>query len=176
MPPKELIFWIEPAEPLKQSLTALIKKLAVEYDGPEFVPHATVYANANSTEAEVCTIGKQITAQFKSIELIAEGLDHSALFTKTLFVQFRESAALRAIYNFIQKNVAQKSSYTLNPHLSLLYKKMPESTQIELCKTLRIPTGAYLFDTLHVLDMEMPADNAGSIRSLRKIASYKFKS
>ena len=169
---KQSIFWIEPAEPLKQSLAAVIQKLATDYDAVDFIPHVTLHA-CPQAESTCIAAARQIAAQFKPFELTAEKIDHTDIFTKTLFVQFRESETLRRMHD-IARAQAPPSSYALNPHLSLLYKKMPQAEQIKLAATLKAPMENYAFDTLCVLDMDSTATGADMIRSLRKAASFKL--
>jgi hypothetical protein len=64
----------------------------------EFEPHITFYC-ARSTQAEATSVGRTISRAFAPLELKVADIDHSHIFTKTLFVQFMESAALRASNN-----------------------------------------------------------------------------
>ena len=57
----------------------------------------TVYCGP-STDAEARAVARMIAKQFSPIELTADRLCHTERYTKTLFVQFQESAAVRQMF------------------------------------------------------------------------------
>ena len=71
--------------------------LAASLDAVEFEPHVTVFCGP-STDAEARAVARRIARQFSPIELTADRLDHTERYTKTLFVQFQESAAVRQMF------------------------------------------------------------------------------
>ncbi len=121
-----------------------------------------------SNDAAARDLVLQIARQTPPCELIAERLDHTASFTKTLFAQFRESAALRRIFEKAKAGSPQ-SSYILNPHLSLLYKTLPAATRQELCQTTDAPMGSYLFDRIAMIETELPIEEDGPVRRWRLV-------
>jgi hypothetical protein len=62
---------------------------------------------------------------------------------------------------------ARPSDYILNPHLSLVYKRMPEARQKALCETLVVPLGTYVFDRIRVVETELPIEDSGPVRQWR---------
>jgi hypothetical protein len=62
-----------------------------------------------------------------------------------------------------------KSDYMLNPHLSLLYQRLPEAKRIQLCDTVDIPNGVYLFDRIRLIETELPIEEAGPVRRWRTV-------
>ena len=164
----EFTLWLMPHEPLRTTLHALIRRLAADFDAVEFEPHVTVFCGP-STDDECRAIVHLIAGQFAPVELIAGRLDHSELYTKTLFVQFHESVVLRRIFQTVTAHSSQPSNYVLNPHLSLLYKKLPKATLMKLCATLDVPTGGYAFDRLRMIETELPIEDDGPVRRWRVI-------
>ena len=77
-------------------------------------------------------------------------------YTKTLFVQFRNAALLRNIFETSAAHYSRPSSYILNPHLSLIYKKLPEDLRRTLCETLDVPMANYAFDRVRMIETELP--------------------
>ena len=102
----------------------------------EFEPHRTVYCGP-STGAEARAVAQMIAKQFSPIELRADRLCHTERYTKTLFVQFQESTAARQMFDVAAAGYSCQSNYILNPHLSLLYKTLPEVPGPALASGLR---------------------------------------
>jgi hypothetical protein len=94
---REFTLWLMPREPLRSTLRAIIRRLAADLDAVEFDPHVTVFCGP-STEAEAATIARAIAAQFGPVEMIADRLDYTDSYTKTLFVQFEESTIARRMF------------------------------------------------------------------------------
>jgi len=155
--------WLTPCEPLRSTLRRIIHRLAESLDAVEFEPHMTVYCGP-STEAEARAVARVIAKQFPPIELTADQLCHTERYTKTLFVQFEESAAVRRMFDVAAAGYSRQSNYILNPHLSLLYKTMPESKRRELCETLVVPMGDYKFDRIRMIETELPIEDAGPVQ------------
>ncbi len=155
-----------PREPLRSRLRTIINRLAASLDAVEFEPHLTLFSGP-STDDEACAVTRRIAQQFAPIELIAERLGHTPSYTKTLFVQFRELAPARRMFEAAAKGYSRQSGYKLNPHLSLLYKTLPKARQQELCETLQAPMGSYGFDRLRMIETELPIEDAGPVRRWR---------
>lgn len=164
----EFTLWATPREPLRSKLRALITHLATSLDAVEFEPHVTIFCGPSS-EAEAHAVAGSIAAQFAPFELVADRLDCTPQYTKTLFVQFRESAAARQMFRAAARAYARPSNYVLNPHLSLVYKKLTETKQGELRETLDVPMGAYPFDRIRMIETELPIEGPGPIRRWRTV-------
>ena len=167
-PYTEFTLWLVPREPLLGLLRSTIHKLAAESGAVEFEPHVTVFC-APSTGDESRAVARRIGRQYAPIELTAERLDHSELYTKTLFVQFRDSAVLRQMFETAAANFSRPSNYLLNPHLSLLYKKQSLATLKQLSETLIIPMGGYAFERIRMIETELPIKDDGPVRRWRVV-------
>ena len=165
-PYTEFTLWLTPRDPLRSSLRSTIRRVAAEREAVELEPHVTVYCG-RSTDDEARAVARRIAGQFGPIDLSAIGLDHSERYTKTLFVQFEDSARLRQIFEVAAANYSQASDYVLTPHLSLLYKKQPADARRELCQTLDVPMGRYGFDRVRMIETELPIEDDGPIRRWR---------
>jgi 2'-5' RNA ligase len=166
MPYTEFSLWLIPREPPRNSLRSTIHELAARYDAVEFEPHVTVFCG-RSTEEEARAGVRQIARRFAPIELTADRLDHSDLYTKTLFVQFRDSAFVRQMFEIAAAHCSRPSNYVLNPHLSLLYKRLPVTTLKELTEALDVPPGLYAFDRVRMIETELPIEDDGPVRRWR---------
>jgi hypothetical protein len=160
--------WLLPAEPLREKLRSIIRRLADTCDAVDFEPHVTISCGP-SHDDEIRLIAREIASRFPPVELAALKLDHARDYTKTLFVQFRESAAARSMFDVVRDRSALPLNHVLNPHLSLLYKTMPETAQAELCRSLDAPKGIYLFDRLRVIETEIPLTQPEQIKNWRTV-------
>lgn len=95
-------------------------------------------------------------------------MDHTGAYTKTLFVQFKELVAVRRMFE-MAREYSPQSNYVLNPHLSLLYKKLPERERQELCRTVAAPVGDYSFDRIRLVETELPIEDDGPVRRWRVV-------
>jgi len=165
----EYSLWLTPREPLRSQLRSTIRELAARLDAVEFEPHVTVFS-APSTDTEACAVARRIATRFSPIELIADRLGHSESYTKTLFVQFRNSVLVRRVFETAASLYSGPSSYILSPHLSLIYKKLHEDRRRTLCETLDVPMGAYGFDRLRMIETELPIENDRPVRLWRVVS------
>jgi 2'-5' RNA ligase len=170
----EFCFLLIPEKRLQQRLKTIIKKLAADWDARAFDPHVTVYCGP-SNEGEASRIARQAAASFTSFELVPSGLKHSRLLAKTLFVQFAESSELCRMFSVIRAASSKASAYRLNPHLSLLYKKVPPADRAALCRTLAVPGGVYRFDALRVVAINVPFTDPDQIGQWQTVCEEKFR-
>lgn len=147
---------------MRSKLRAIVRDLAERFDAVPFEPHVTVFCGPAS-KTEALAAAWRIARQESPITLTADRLDHTETYTKTLFVQFQELAALRRMFE-AAKSYSPHAPYVLNPHLSLLYKRLPEAARRELCETLAAPMGDYSFDRIRLVETELPIEDDGPIR------------
>ena len=160
--------WLTPCEPLRSALRSIIGRLAVSLDAVAFEPHLTVHCGP-STDAEARAVAHRIARQFSPMELTADRLCQTERYTKTLFVQFQELAPARQLFEVAAAGYSRQSNYILDPHLSLLYKTLPEPERTDLCETLDVPMGDYKFDRLRMIETELPIEDAGPVRRWRVV-------
>src|SRR5271170_3094855 len=168
---KEHTLWLTPREPLRSALSTLIRGLARDLDAVEFEPHVTVFCG-RSSDAEAEINARAIAARFPPIELVADGLGYSDRFTKTLFVQFRDSAVAREMFDAARQGYALPSDYVFNPHLSLLYNNLPQARLKEIGGALKVPLGKYVFDRIQMIETELPIEDLGPVRRWRQVCDF----
>ena len=165
---KEHSFWLLPAEPFKRQLHSIIQQLAKKYDAIDFEPHVTIFSGP-ADDDQTRTIARGIASLFSLGELIPVKLDHTSAYSKTLFIQFQESEAVRRMSGAIKDRSARPVNYVLNPHMSLLYKTMRVAKQAEICRTLNVPKGIYFFDRLRAVETEIPLTQPEQIKRWRTV-------
>jgi hypothetical protein len=163
----EFTLWLMPKEPLRGQMRSIIRDLAVEFDAVEFEPHVTVYCG-RSSQPEAASVGRAISRAFAPLELKVADIDHSRTFTKTLFVQFRESGVLRRMFEMAGSRFKLKGDYELKPHLSLLYKTLDDVEREVAAAGISVPTD-YVFDTLRVVETQVPIEDEAPVRAWRTV-------
>jgi hypothetical protein len=108
------------------------------------------------------------------ITLHVSGVDFSESYTKTLFVNFASSPAIEAVSAQIQK--ATGSEYELKPHVSLLYKQMPEAQKTEAAHGLSLPVERVEFDSIKAVLTPSPITGPADINAWRTLASRRLGS
>ena len=145
-----IAFWLMPAPDEQAFFRSLIDLLALRFDAPRFEPHVTLFGSRDVDPARAtAALGK--LARVPPINLDIKRIDFSDKFTKTLFVQFRDSAEAAALTEAVREATGSKSDYELNPHLSLLYKDLPKSEKVEIAGSLELPFDEVVFDRVQVI-------------------------
>ena len=170
----DISLWLRPQEPLRTTLSAIVRRLARDLQAIEFEPHVTVFCGRSSDE-EAEETAREIAARFPPMELTAERLGYTSSFTKTLFVEFLESASARELSEAARRGCARPSDYVFRPHLSLVYKTLLEARQRQLCGSLDVPMGAYVFDRIRMIETRLPIAEAAAVRQWREVCDVALK-
>jgi hypothetical protein len=168
----EFSFWLIPSLPEKESLQATILELSEKYatGTGAFEPHVTVYSGPSSVN-EARRVVSAIAGQFGPLTLVANRMCHSPAYTKTLFMEFEPSPELRRLEAAIRASVNQVSTYVLNPHLSLMYSNgLDDENRESLCRELTAPSAAISFDSICVIETEVPLQNGSQVKRWETIA------
>ena len=165
-----LTFWLLPAEPARTYFQNVIRDLAERIDAPVFEPHLTIYVTSPQNEnAEDLLRGA--LADAKPFRLMVDGIGCSEQFTKSLFVQFQHDGALNALAARFQAVSVSHHEYSLNPHLSLVYKTMSAEKKAELAASIRLPFAEVLFDAGQGVISPAPITRREHVDAWRVVAS-----
>ena len=159
-------FWLMPAREERQFFKSLIELLSVRFDAPRFEPHVTLFG-AKDLEAESAVQALDELPLGKPIELSVERVTFSDQFTKTLFVEFGDSAEAAGLRSAIRTATGSRSDYQLSPHLSLVYKDLPAREKAEVAQSLEMP-----FETVACDAVKVITGNAGT-RGPEDVASWR---
>ena len=130
--------WLAPQDNDKEYLQNIVNDLAVKYNAPKFIPHLTILGD---TIIELEDLKKAIDNTFLSVKpfkIKTTKISQSDIFFKTLFAEFEKNDLLTKIFSDLEKNLPEKTEYIFNPHISLLYKNMPEKERIRLTKEINL--------------------------------------
>src|SRR5438309_3930243 len=145
-----IAYWLIPAEPAHNYFQGAINDLARRYDAPLFEPHVTIHVGANHIDVAEHALSKA-ARECQSITVKTLGIDHSDEFIKTLFVQFALNTKLQQLNTIVRSAAEDSSDYKLNPHLSILYKKIPPVVRSEMADSINVPFSELMFISLQIV-------------------------
>ncbi|HEX3419996.1 MAG TPA: hypothetical protein VHT01_02080 [Candidatus Udaeobacter sp.] len=165
-----IAYWLIPSEPAHSFFQRIINDLARRHDAPVFEPHATIHVGADRADAAKNALG-QTSRKCKPIGLTPFVTDQSDEFIKTLFVQFAMSGELRKTNDTIRAAANDSLQYELNPHLSLLYKKLAATARRELAASISIPLSEVTFDRIKAVRCISPTQSRADVEGWHVVAT-----
>ena len=169
-----IAYWVTPAEPAHRFLENMICDLARRYDAPVFEPHVTIHVVSNHVEAAEKVIS-QAAFGCEPIELKLLDVRHSGEFTKTLFVQLALNTELHRLNKIMRSDVQNSFDYRLEPHLSLLYKKMLILARRRLARSIKLPFSEMIFDSIKAVRCPLPTRNRADVEAWRIVATKSLR-
>jgi len=167
-----MVYWLIPAEPERELFREIIRILAHQFNAPLFEPHLTLFATPPDQEAPKAVL-PEIKA--KLVRLKIRKISFSPEFTKTLFIRFDSSRALDELVIDLAKAVGSRAKAPADPHLSLLYKKMPAAAKKQLASTIKLPFHEVAFDSIAAVSSVSPAKTAADVETWRVTATLVLK-
>ena len=159
-------YWLCPGEPARSRFGELIENLATRFDAPVFEPHVTIYVTSAEPKNPEAVLEKVLKAR-RPFRLTVVGLDYSAKFTKTLFVQFAPDPELARLSEDLRRASVSRNDYELNPHVSLIYKEMDEETKRQLARSIALPFTEVSFDNVKAII------SPGEIKSREDVEAWR---
>lgn len=170
-----IAYWLIPSEPAHSFFQRIINDFARRYEAPVFEPHVTIHVGAERPEAPRKAL-EDVARQCKLMRLIPLGIEQSAEFLKTLFVQFAMSADLRQINDIIREAALDSSQYELKPHLSLLYKNLPVAIRAELADSLTLPFCEATFGAIKAVRCVSPTESGADVEAWHVVGATVLSS
>jgi 2'-5' RNA ligase len=164
-----IAYWLIPAEPARSFFRSLVNDLAQRYNAPVFEPHVTVHVGANCTDT-IDGVLSEVAQDWERIALQALKVSGSSEFIKTLFVQFAMNAQLHQLNQNIRAAARDSSDYQLNPHLSLLYKRISIQDRRLLVRSIKVPFSEVTFDSLKAVRCVSPTQSRTDVEAWRGVA------
>ena len=169
---EKLTYWLMPADDAKAAFTSLIRDLAERLDAPVFEPHVTLQAGALPDERAIDLLGT-IATTHAPLQLQVAGVEFSEKYTKTLYVQFRPSSEASAMSDAIASAI-RENGYEFDPHLSLLYKTLPDAVKAELARETKISLEQVTFDAVQLVRIPRRIEGPEDVRAWRTIAERRL--
>jgi 2'-5' RNA ligase len=166
------VYWLIPAEPERELFREIIRILAKQFDGPRFEPHLTLFTTAAAGQSPR-NILERIDA--KPIRLRVREIAFSSKFTKALFVRFVRTPALNDLNAKLRLAAKLPADVLRDPHVSLLYKKLPAAVKKELASTIRLPFREVVFDAIKTIHCASPTRTGNDVETWRAIATKSLR-
>src|SRR6476660_1083578 len=152
-----IAYWLLPEAAAREVFLREIRRLARQFGAPLFEPHVTIFIAPENSHAPLEVLREVRTVD---IELAIHRIRFSEQFTKTVFVQFERNSALQRLGDAIWKAKGARNRYLIDPHLSLLYAKLPSKTKQRLADNIRLPFGKVGFTSICVMRCTSPTTRA----------------
>jgi 2'-5' RNA ligase len=162
-------YWLIPTEPARSFFQGVINDLARRYNGPVFEPHMTIYVGSEPAEADEVIAKAASGCQLVQAQVLE--IRESGEFIKTLFVQFALDRKLQQLNETIRDAAQDSSDYQLNPHLSLLYKKMSILARRELADSIKVPFLEVTFESIKAVRCVSPTRSRADVKAWRVVAA-----
>ncbi len=163
-------FWLLPVEAERHIYQDLIHHLSRTHDAPDFVPHVTIYSGVFAPESSPESLVAQAIAGLSPFAMQIEGLRHTNVFTKSLFIQLQPSQPLQAMSDILRTQARPASDYVLDPHLSLLYKRLPETEKQRIAASIPLSNSHITFDEIRVISTPTPTRTADDVARWQEVA------
>lgn len=159
-------------------LDPVIISLAKTYRAYPFFPHLTVYGVLRGPREEIEEQTNRAIKDVGKFSLQVDKLDHSPVFSKTLFIQFKMNDSILKIYKKLsqrlQKYLINCEEYHLNPHMSLIYKRdMSLENKEKIIKSLNIKH-EFSFDSCTIVTAAKPIEKEEDVTGWAIAFERKF--
>ena len=168
-----LAYWLVPSGPAEAFFFSRIGELSTRFDAPLFEAHVTVYAGRQGDENPEEVL-RGALADCDPFRLLVRDIQCSDEFTKTVFVQFEPSRDLLRLNRALQQASALHDEYELNPHLSLIYKKMTREARMEVASSIRVPFTEVFFDSAKAIISPTPITSRADVEAWRVVATQSL--
>jgi hypothetical protein len=151
-----IAYWFLPTAQPSEFFRQTIRCLAAKCDAPVFEPHLTLAVGPDVSEGQDPTLARLRSGplQLRILEVA-----FTARFTQTLFVRFESSPPLLKL----RRSLGIAGDEPFDPHLSLLYKTLPEMEQTELAARIKLPFATVTFDCVAAIRCRLPVASAADV-------------
>lgn len=130
--------WLVPDTKDKFYLENIVKSLSLKNSSSNFIPHLTLFADIEIELNELKNIVDIVFKDSHKFNIQKTKVSHSELFFKTVFIEFELNEKLRDLYLKLSSKTDKRSLDDFKPHISLIYKNMPEKEKLQIIKALDI--------------------------------------
>jgi len=162
-----IAYWLLPERAEREVFSREIRELAERFDAPLFEPHVTIFIAPENSRAPLEVLRELGPVD---IELAIHSIRFSEQFTKTLFVQFERNSVLQQLGDAIWRTEGARNRYLIDPHLSLLYAKLPSKTKQRLADNIRLPFRKVGFTSICVMRCARPTTRAIEVEQWKLLA------
>jgi hypothetical protein len=167
-----LVYWLIPAQSERDFFSETIRILSKQFNAPCFEPHLTIIMTP-----EIGLSPGKILKQIRTspISLQVSGIGFSSKFTKTLFVRFKSGKSLEKLVVDFARETRSRAKAAHDPHVSLIYKKMPTSVKKELTSAIQLPFSTVLFDSIKGVRCASPTKTRSDVEAWQVVAKKSLR-
>jgi Cyclic phosphodiesterase-like protein len=167
-----LVYWLIPTKPQRDFFSEAIRILSKQFNAPRFEPHLTIIVTP-----EIGLSPRKILKQIRTspISLEVRGIGFSSKFTKTLFIRFTSNKSLAKLVVDLARETQSPAKSAHDPHVSLIYKKMPTSTKKELASTIQLPFSTVLFDSIKAVRCASPTRTRSDVEAWHVVTKKSLR-
>jgi 2'-5' RNA ligase len=167
-----IVYWLLPAKPERDLFCEFVRILCKGFRAPNFKPHLTLFVSTKNDYSP-----KKVLRAFRSrpLRLNVRGIAYSGTFTKTLFVRFKPSDALRRLVTDLSRAANSSAKPPTDPHVSLLYKKIPPGVKKELAAMIKLPFRSAVFDSIAAVRLTLPVRTGNDVAKWKTIAKKSLR-
>jgi hypothetical protein len=162
-----IAYWLLLEKAESEVFAREIRELAEQCGAPLFEPHVTIFIAPADSRAPIEVLRE--VGQV-NVELTIHSIRFSEQFTKTLFVQFERNNALQELGEAIWRASGARDRYLIDPHLSLLYAKLPPETRQRLAGKIRLPFREVRFTSICAMRCARPTTTAVEVEQWKLLA------
>ncbi len=166
------VYWLLPAKPERDLFCEVVRILRQEFGGPNFEPHLSLFSTSKDRQSPKKVL-KEIS--MRQIRLTTGGAGFSSEFTKTLFVRFKSSPALRKLVTDLSRAAKSRAKAPGNPHVSLLYKKLPQEAKKQLAAVMKLPFRSVVFDSIAAVRCPSPSRTKADVQAWKILAKKSLR-
>ena len=130
--------WLCPNNKDTLYLQHIINHLSGINNSVPFLPHCTLVSGLKLNRSELAKILDKSINNYGPIIVNSKRVSYSNIFWKTIFIELLDSKDLISLQKNINKQIKSDIGYKFDPHISLIYKIMPEYLKKEIIDSLSL--------------------------------------
>src|SRR5260370_37861198 len=148
-----IVYWLLPAKPERELFCHFVRIFCRELRAPNFDPHLTLFAGSKDRQGPA-----KVLRQVRSgpSRLSVRNVAFSGKFTKTLYVRFKSTAALKKLAVDLAPATNSRDKALRDRHVSLVYTRIARAAQREIAAVINLPFRTVLFDSVAAVRCLLP--------------------
>ena len=130
--------WLCPDYNNELYLQNVINCLSDIHNSPRFFPHCTLASGIKSNKHELENIIDNSIDNIGPIIVQSKRISYTNILWKTVFIELVVSKDLKSLQNSIYTEIKSNIDYKFDPHISLIYKLMPNDIKKEIINSLHL--------------------------------------
>ena len=156
------VYWLLPAKPERDLFCEVVRILRKEFRGPNFEPHLTLFSTTKDRPA---------SGQRQSGSDLRRGEQSPKKVLKEISSRSIRLSARDVAFS------SEKSSAKISrdPHVSLLYAKLPRAAKKELAAVMKLPFRTVVFDSIAAVRCVSPSRTKADVEAWKILAKKSLR-